>query len=91
MRKFKLRRLIFVILVFCLMFVFAINFALGQDNGMSTGARAAWWFLTAVACLFLGAFELIGRKPKWWQTTIAIVVAISSIIFGKPWALPPGP
>lgn len=85
MRKFFLLLLIAFIITFI---VAAVAWA---DNGMNPGARAAWWFLTAVSCIFLGAFELIGKKPKWWATAVALVIAVSGIIFGKPWALPPGP
>ena len=58
---------------------------------MSNKVKALWWFLTAVACIFLGVFALVGKMPVWWGTVIAVVVAISGVIFGKPWALPPEP
>ena len=85
-----MKKFIFLLLI-ALIITFIVATVAWADNGMSPGARAVWWFLTAVACIFLGAFELIGKKPKWWATAVALVIAISGIIFGKPWALPPGP
>lgn len=80
---------LFLLITLIIVFVFAaVAWAEGE---MSPGAQAAWWFLTAVSCIFLGIFALIGKKPKWWATAVAIVIAISGIVFGKPWALPPGP
>ena len=57
---------------------------------MSKKLKAFWWFLTALACVFEGVWALVGT-PNWWGTAIAIVIAISGIVFGKPWKLPEGP
>jgi len=57
---------------------------------MSKKLKAFWWFLTALACVFEGVWALAGT-PNWWGTAIAIVIAISGIVFGKPWKLPEGP
>jgi hypothetical protein len=58
---------------------------------MSNKLKAVWWFLTAVACIFLGIFALVGSMPVWWATAVAIVVAVSGIVFGKPWTPPTEP
>jgi len=91
MNMVPLRKKFAFLLLFVFIVMFIVTAVAWADGEMSPGAQAAWWFLTAVACIFLGIFALIGKKPKWWQTAIAIVIAISGIVFGKPWALPPGP
>ena len=58
---------------------------------MSNKLKGAWWTLTAVACIFLAAFAFAGKTPVWYGTAIAVVVAVSGIVFGKPWSPPSGP
>jgi len=57
---------------------------------MSNIAKAGWWFLTAVACVFEGTWALVG-EPNWWGTALVLVVAVSGVVFGKPWQKPVGP
>jgi len=50
--------------------------------------KAIPYFLTGSAALALGVFTLVDYNPPWWGTLIALVVAASGILLGKPWAPP---
>tara|TARA_Y100000310_G_C20701027_1_gene829905 strand:- start:8539 stop:8712 length:174 start_codon:yes stop_codon:yes gene_type:complete len=45
------------------------------------------WFLTAGAALFQGIWAIVG-SPNWWGTLIALVVAATGVLLGKPWKPP---
>ena len=52
--------------------------------------KAAWWFVTAVASVFMGVWSLTAQ-PQWWPTALALATAIVSVVLGKPWSPPQEP
>lgn len=57
---------------------------------MSQTQKAIFWFLTAAAAIAEGVMALVGTVP-WYGQVVAIVVAVASVVLGRPWAPPAGP
>jgi len=57
---------------------------------MTQTQKAVWWFLTAAAAIAEGVMALVGTVP-WYGQAVAVVVAVASVLLGRPWTPPVGP